>query len=65
MNADFLKSEQRWANFILQEILSYHPSGAEGRIMWRNRFWDVWERYSGYVIGPILILSAWLLSHFV
>jgi len=33
--------------------------------MWRNRFWDLWGHYSGYVIGPVLIAISWLLSHFV
>jgi hypothetical protein len=33
--------------------------------MWRNKFWEWWEQYSGYVFGPVLIILAVLVNKFV
>jgi hypothetical protein len=45
--------------------LSYHPSEAkEGEIL-RNKLWDVWEEYSGYVFGFALVILAVLINRLV
>jgi len=36
----------------------------DGR-MWRNSFWEWWERYSGYVLGVALGILAVLLNKFI
>jgi hypothetical protein len=33
--------------------------------MSRNRFWELWEQYSGYILGPVLIILAVLCNKFV
>ena len=36
----------------------------DGR-MWRNKFWEWWGQYSGYVLGPVLVILAVLCNRFV
>jgi len=33
--------------------------------MWRNNFWEWWGQYGVYVLGPVLIATGWVLSHYV
>lgn len=33
--------------------------------MWRNKFWEWMEQYSGYVFGPALIIVSLLIGHYI
>jgi hypothetical protein len=45
--------------------MSYHPPGTEDRSMSRNEFWAWWGQYSGYVLGPVLVIIAALVNKFI
>jgi hypothetical protein len=45
--------------------MSYHAPDTEDSSMSRNKFWEWWEQYSGYVLGPVLIILAVLCNKFV